>query len=236
MHTNPKRIFELHDQPGTTIELDLDRPSSSMKTTSTWSSLSDKKLTGTVERVFFNGQTVCLEGEIIVKESLGKDVSTHMLPTTTAKVVEVVSPVPSNATLSPAVSTGRRKRFSFSSIASPVLGPTTSFGTKLDGIISEPSIPEQENNIIKIDIPRELSPPSALKDSLRKNPFLRQHVVSVGQFSRSDLHLLFASAQEMRLAVERVGVLDLLKAEFWPHCFMSHLLELQLHLMRLCND
>ncbi|PHH86406.1 hypothetical protein CDD83_10296 [Cordyceps sp. RAO-2017] len=41
--------------------------------------------------------------------------------------------------------------------------------------------------------------------------FKKQHVLSVGQYTRADLHLLFTVAQEMRLGVQRSGVLDLLR-------------------------
>lgn len=51
---------------------------------------------------------------------------------------------------------------------------------------------------------------SLLKDALRRNPFLRKSVTSVHQFSRKNLHELFDLAQEMRLAVERHGGVDLL--------------------------
>lgn len=43
------------------------------------------------------------------------------------------------------------------------------------------------------------------------SPFKNSHVLSVTQYKRSDLHLLFTVAQEMRLGVQREGVLDLLK-------------------------
>ncbi|KAK1759343.1 protein pyrABCN [Echria macrotheca] len=43
------------------------------------------------------------------------------------------------------------------------------------------------------------------------SPFKRAHVLSVKQYTRADLHLLFAVAQEMRLGVSRHGVLDVLR-------------------------
>lgn len=52
---------------------------------------------------------------------------------------------------------------------------------------------------------------AALIESLRRNPFLRKPVTSVHQFTRPNLHQLFDLAQEMRLAVERKGGLDLLQ-------------------------
>lgn len=41
--------------------------------------------------------------------------------------------------------------------------------------------------------------------------FKNSHVLSVGQYTRSDLHLLFTVAQEMRLGVQREGVLNTLR-------------------------
>ena len=49
-----------------------------------------------------------------------------------------------------------------------------------------------------------------LKEILRNNAFLHKNVVSVHQFNRRQLHELFDLAQEMRLAVERHGGVDLL--------------------------
>lgn len=43
--------------------------------------------------------------------------------------------------------------------------------------------------------------------------FKKSHVLSVKQYTRADLHLLFRVAQEMRLGVQREGVLDILKGQ-----------------------
>lgn len=51
----------------------------------------------------------------------------------------------------------------------------------------------------------------SLQYLLGQSPFKNRHVLSVNQFSRQDLHLLFAVAQEMRLGVQREGVLSILK-------------------------
>ncbi|PSN61967.1 aspartate carbamoyltransferase [Corynespora cassiicola Philippines] len=50
-----------------------------------------------------------------------------------------------------------------------------------------------------------------LSQLLARSPFKRKHIVSVKQFTRSDLHLLFTIAQEMRLGAQRHGCLDILK-------------------------
>ena len=51
----------------------------------------------------------------------------------------------------------------------------------------------------------------SLSQLLKQSPFRRKHVLSVKQFSRSDLHLLFTVAQEMRLGVQKHGCLDILR-------------------------
>lgn len=51
----------------------------------------------------------------------------------------------------------------------------------------------------------------SLQSLLARSPFKNQHILSVKQFTRSDLHVLFTVAQEMRLGVQREGVLDILK-------------------------
>lgn len=56
-----------------------------------------------------------------------------------------------------------------------------------------------------------LSGSLTLSQLLAKSPFKRKHIVSVDQFTRADLHLLFTIAQEMRLGAQRQGCLDILK-------------------------
>ncbi|KAF2754498.1 carbamoyl-phosphate synth [Pseudovirgaria hyperparasitica] len=51
----------------------------------------------------------------------------------------------------------------------------------------------------------------SLGQLLARSPFKGKNVTSVKQFSRTDLHLLFTVAQEMRLGVQRQGCLDILK-------------------------
>ena len=53
--------------------------------------------------------------------------------------------------------------------------------------------------------------PLTLVDLLSHSPFKQRHILSVSQFNRQDLHVLFNVTQEMRLGVQRQGVLDILK-------------------------
>lgn len=51
----------------------------------------------------------------------------------------------------------------------------------------------------------------SLAQLLAKSPLKRKDILSVKQFTRNDLHLLFTVAQEMRVGAQREGCLDVLK-------------------------
>ena len=74
LHDNPIRIFDLHEQQDSSVEVELDRrfrvPSGHV-----WSAFAGKTLTGVVRRVIFNGQTVYLDGIITSLRGQGKDMS-----------------------------------------------------------------------------------------------------------------------------------------------------------------
>ena len=53
----------------------------------------------------------------------------------------------------------------------------------------------------------------------RKAPFYGKDIISVKQFSRSDLDYIFGVAHEMREMVERVGTFDLLKGKILANLF-----------------
>ncbi|KAJ3122425.1 hypothetical protein HK098_002831 [Nowakowskiella sp. JEL0407] len=55
--------------------------------------------------------------------------------------------------------------------------------------------------------------PTSLTAAVSKSPFFRKHILSVKQFTRHELHLLFGVAQEMRTLVERQGVIQLLNGK-----------------------
>ncbi|TPX55549.1 hypothetical protein PhCBS80983_g05229 [Powellomyces hirtus] len=60
---------------------------------------------------------------------------------------------------------------------------------------------------------------SYLSTSVARSPYFRKHVLSVKQFSRSDLHMLFGVAQEMRTLVERFGTINLLSGKVMASAF-----------------
>ncbi|WPH04640.1 protein pyrabcn [Acrodontium crateriforme] len=60
-------------------------------------------------------------------------------------------------------------------------------------------------------IVRQPQPSASLHELLKLSPFKGKDIISVKQFAKDELHLLFTVAAEMRLGVEREGCLDILK-------------------------
>ena len=83
--------------------------------------------------------------------------------------------------------------------------------TNTEQIEEEEQIMGQFDDLRHSPYPSIPSVSPSLFQLLARSPFKQRHVLSVNQFSRADLHLLFTVAQEMRLGVQRQGILDILK-------------------------
>ncbi|KAM5438133.1 Carbamoyl-phosphate synthase [Microsporum canis] len=194
LYENPKRIFELHDQPETFVEIEVDRPYI-FGSNGIWSPFAGKTLRGSIQRVNFQGKTACLDNEILSDAPKGTDMSSHTLAPPQS---------PSGKELSPR-----------SPMAVGSIGRRLSFTTTPQ---ARPSPLKQADSLATAD---ELGPPlyatpstgrtPSLQELLSRSTFRHKHILSVNQFNRTDLHLLFTVAQEMRLGVQRQGVLDILK-------------------------
>lgn len=199
LYTNPKEIFELHEQAGTSVEIEVDR-SFEVSKGSFWSPLEGRRLCGAIRRVTFQGATLCLDGEATDSAPTGKDMSSHMM-------------VPQTPAMKPAAA--------IATFESPKARQQAAFGTPrpLDrvrgSIVSPQALASQgpRGSIEDFGLPLQLQPlaSTSLQELLsRPSSFRNSHVLSVKQFSRADLHLLFTVAQEMRLGVQREGVLNVL--------------------------
>lgn len=193
LHDNPKRIFDLHDQPETSVQVEVREYVLEEK--EVWSPFVGKKVHGLIKRVNFHGDAVCLDGKLSSDGKNGTDMSAHLPP----------APIQGGASLLPAYTRYEPTRPAAPVIAQRHLQPVTE---------TYPPITSPRIGPIS-SLGRELQPPSALSPTLiqlLQNPaYKRKHILSVDQLSRQDLHLLFNVASELRLAVERYGTIDLLR-------------------------
>lgn len=205
LYTNPKEIFRLHEQPDCSVEIDFGTPST-LPSAGSWSPFEGKQFTARVHRVIINNQTVYLDGKqtAVVK---GQNMSSSLdgRPSS-AGSASLLSPRP------PAVSERRNTFGQHGSLeAIGFASPPRKNTARVLADAFMPSVPTQI----------ELGQRDALVTMINNTPFLRRHVLSVNQFSRQDLHVLFTIASEMRVAVEREGVLDLLAGKVLTTMFFE---------------
>ncbi|XP_008545461.2 CAD protein [Microplitis demolitor] len=77
-YRNPKKIFNIPDQPNTYVEVDLDEewtvPTAMPFTKSKWTPFAGMKLRGRVHRVVLKGEVAYVEGQILVNPGFGQDI------------------------------------------------------------------------------------------------------------------------------------------------------------------
>lgn len=187
-HDNPKTIFDLPDQSNTYVEVEMDRKMTFDAGQGVWSPLAGKPIKGGIDRVVFYGKTVRLAG-VNVAQSTGRDLT-------------VAGPIRKQ----------RAARSSFSQQTKPATSSITG--------IPSPTRPNQVTTSPIIKPTTETGQPNLMSltsqksdlTALRSHPsFRRRHILSVKQFSRDDLHVLFTLASELRTQVEKYGSADILK-------------------------
>ena len=70
LHTNPKQIFNLPDQPDTYVEVDLDHewtiPAAMQYSKSQWTPFQGMKVKGVIRRVVLRGEVAYIDGQVII--------------------------------------------------------------------------------------------------------------------------------------------------------------------------
>ncbi|KAF6204420.1 hypothetical protein GE061_002761 [Apolygus lucorum] len=78
MHRNPRKIFNLPEQPNTYIEVDLDMewtiPDAPPFSKARWTPFAGFKVKGGIHRVVLRGEVAYVEGQVLVNPGFGKDV------------------------------------------------------------------------------------------------------------------------------------------------------------------
>lgn len=77
-HKNPKRIFNLPDQPNTYVEVDMDEewviPEAMPYSKAGWTPFAGKHIKGSIHRVVLRGEVAYVEGQILVQPGFGQNV------------------------------------------------------------------------------------------------------------------------------------------------------------------
>ncbi|KAJ2361676.1 Carbamoyl-phosphate synthase, partial [Coemansia sp. RSA 2607] len=203
----PRRILGLPEQPETCVEVHEDRevriPDCAID--ARWfPALLKSPVRSAVHRVVVRGQTLLLDGRFFAPEAapVGRDLS---------NILRSVSAGPGFKSTAPGTET-RTAEAPSADVEDIVDAAEGSVVNAVDAPLSASSArPSSAREAISVPRPIQTK---RLAEVLARhggvNPFYMKHVLSVRQFSRDDLHLLFAVAQEMRTAVQRSGGLPIL--------------------------
>ncbi|KAJ2742407.1 Carbamoyl-phosphate synthase [Coemansia sp. BCRC 34301] len=210
----PRRIFGLPEQPDTYVEIHRDRlvriPPKA-EDARWFADILAKPVHCAVHRVVMRGKTLFLDGMFYDQGAApaGRDLC-HVLRT--------MSSGPSGKQFAPAGPAALSVKTSLAAV-SPALAPAIEVDTIdevdavsagiVDTLVKPPAAVADETRVIERPL-RESRLADVMARHDNQNPFYMKHVLSVRQFTREDLHLLFAIAQEMRTAVQRSGTLPLL--------------------------
>jgi carbamoyl-phosphate synthase / aspartate carbamoyltransferase len=211
LYHNPKAIFELHEQMNTSVEVDIDRPYI-MLAEGVWSPFVGRTMKGAVSRVSFQGKVMSQDGEMAFEGPSGTDMSPQSIRIASPEIKAISSPIVRARNDSPfdrkpsIMDFGHARRISMSQKPRPLNRPR----------LEEQPI-EATENLLPPTLISQPAPPLMISPSLHslisRSPFKNRNILSVDDFSRQDLHILFTVAQEMRLAVQRQGILPILQSK-----------------------
>ena len=215
--TNPRMIFQLPEQPETHVFAEIDRiehhhQHHDQDGRPAWSPLDTASLRGTINRVELRGKTLMLDGKLRANVPLGSNVSALEQP----RISTGTAPAASSAVGGAAASTmaGGAASSGLAGTGLSGLDVPVSPSIALRSPRRRPLVggaTRQPSQIDELRLEPVAGPAPVTRLSLYHGSFSRRHILSVRQFTRDDLHALFAVAQEMRFLVQRNGTLDVLR-------------------------
>lgn len=175
--TNPRKIFNLPDQPDTYIEVDLDSewtladsmPFSKCK----WTPFAGLKVFGQIRRVILRGEVVFLDGQVLAKPGFGKNI-TENKPVHLAQPPLAVSKVLSAPKLD--------------AVKSPQKSPNVHLFSSESSELADVSKPAQ---ILQSQYFKNLEP--------EENALYKSNFITVDHLRKDLMHKLFNLAHDLRI-------------------------------------
>ncbi|CAG8640767.1 11300_t:CDS:2, partial [Paraglomus occultum] len=196
LYTNPRKIFSIPEQINTYVEIEIDRKIKISDKPGRWSPFAGQTLFGAVTRVVLRGETAYLDNGFYSDGNVGCDISSKTYIFTKMSAAEE----PVEAEQKPlAIGVNTQPPPKTTVTSAKVIPPSYGSGDIVPKTVAPDWILEPPV------MPANLDP------FLKNSPFYRKHILSVKEFTRNDLHLLFGVAHEMRTLVERYGSINLLQ-------------------------
>jgi len=239
LHTNPRKIFGLPEQPDTAIEVDLDRKfvlgSQMPHTKCDWNPFEGIEVMGAVSRVVLRGELVYLDGAVFADPGSGQEMvcdglrpletasggarSSGLQPSLRTTGTRFSEPASGNLQRQRPASMDMRQMSPQRAVAAGLTDPTEPASPKAPAYSDHVASHPQHRPAVPGKSPM-LGPSSGagghlqdhlnLSSSSKLADWRGQSVLSVKQFNRSFLHQLFNLAHDLRIFAQR-GPLDILR-------------------------
>ncbi|XP_056633448.1 CAD protein [Diorhabda sublineata] len=225
-HKNPKKIFNLPDQPNTYVEVDMEEewviPDSMTYSKSKWTPFAGKKVKGAVHRVVLRGEVAYVEGQILVQPGFGQNVRDweKRLYVTSVEMSRPSSILALDRPLSPYLfnnSSDYENDGQTNEIFSKLLSTEgkVHFANEphtLDRLLS-PIPPRIRTESFSASGDKKLKPEGLTDQSQihhysQHNPLHNKHILSVDTFTKDQLNDIFNLAQTFRVYVGKDRPLD----------------------------
>nr|XP_034178340.1 CAD protein [Osmia lignaria] len=235
LYRNPKKIFNVPDQPNTYIEVDLDDewviPDAMPFSKSKWTPFAGMKVRGSVHRVVLRGEVAYVEGQVLVNPGFGQDIreiqaKTKHLIATTAPILDVVVSRPNSALdglLSPNCDiTEEEQNDSYAQLLQPSQKSNVHFSVDVESR-EQTKVPTLQRNISPLPISNATryksdSNPNLLLTTVTPVPsvppvhishnLVGHNILSVDIFTKESLKDVFNLAEMLRSAVRKERSLD----------------------------
>lgn len=236
-HRNPKKIFNLPDQPSTYVEVDLDEewtiPEKPAHSKAQWTPFAGMKVKGSVHRVMLRGEVAFVDGEVLIAPGYGQNVREWNARTGYKQMLEKIEHQTSFSDSILENGFGHRNESGKSSdlmndmqtndffsklLSEPAAKPIVQFAAT-DRII-RPMSPRVRCDSIGNTTLKELVQHTTAPNAQLQRSLLGKNVLGVSMFTKEHLNDIFDLAQTFkgRVAKERSTV-DILRGKIMASIF-----------------
>ncbi|KAK3581322.1 hypothetical protein CHS0354_016168 [Potamilus streckersoni] len=230
LHHNPKKIFNLPDQPDTYVEVDMETewkiPSAMKFTKSKWTPFEGMNVVGSVKRVVLHGEVAYIDGEVLAQPGFGTDVRTVLQPSPYSEQlsIQIPSVIMTSSSMSvphsnPASPTRRHPPVERSqgSVLAKIPRPAEVYQVQEPGKEAGDYLHHRRDTN---------TPPAVLLHPVglphHTEGITGNHVLTVASFNKDQLHQLFNLAHSFRIAVQKERALDyILKGKVMASMFFE---------------
>ncbi|XP_014243970.1 CAD protein [Cimex lectularius] len=197
MHKNPRRIFNLPEQPNTYIEVDMDAewmiPDAPTFSKAKWTPFAGMAVKGAVHRVVLRGEVAYVEGQVLTNPGFGRDMREKSNKLNL--IVSTVDHIPSRPESGLDMISPRDRHNSLSEHDHELHLKVSETLRPISPIPSLPALHRAKGENLIMPITHQ---PHVYSQSLH-----HQHILSVHMFTKEQLNDLFNLAQTLKIYVQK---------------------------------